>query len=107
MRRIYWELDEGQIVIYRDKKIVQSIKLTRQEYKTFKKMKDGKLYSKHALIYHIYNYQKLRDGDENNLKALIWRINRKIEPIGHIDNHYAWGYQLRFSIGEKEKQESK
>jgi hypothetical protein len=104
MEKINWELDEGQIIIYKEDKIEEGIYLTKQEYKLFKKMKNGKLYSKNSLIYHVYDYKKIEKNDANNIKALIWRLNLKIKPIGRIVNHYTWGYQFKFSIRERKQE---
>lgn len=104
MKILYWELEAGQLILYSEKKM-DSIKLTPLEYKIFKRLKSGKLRSKTDLIVSIYDYKASSEGDSNNLKAIVWRLNKKIKPIGHIESLYGWGYKLNANIGERKNVE--
>lgn len=100
MKIINWELERGQIILYSVKKI-EVISLTALEYKAFKKLKNGKLQRTQDLLRTMYDYKTKLDRDNTNLKGLIWRLNTKIKPIGHIDSRYKWGYIFNAKIGER------
>lgn len=93
-----WELDVGEIVLYyqlTNSEIRKGcINLTKLEYKAFKLLSDMKLHPKEDIVEAIYNHREITMKDAFNMKEVIHRLNKKIKPIGQINNEYSWGYKF-------------